>query len=279
MRKLLTLAAASLMLVSAVSPALAGGCPPPRRSHASYYGSKHHGGYNHYSKRDSSRVSFSVGFGTGYSRGSSYWAGSSYYRRPYCPPPVYQRRTVVYTPVYQPVVREVYREPERVIVYRDAPQPQRLTWSDDLARAWDLLAQDRSRDARSLFAELADARPSRAEAKVGLAIAALDRGDEAEAIFAMRRAFEIDPAGARAPSVALDAIDRLLDRQIRDANRTDCAGEQHFLISALAHLAGDRRTADAALDKARSAGERGEAIDNLSDLLRDEARRSEYSRR
>lgn len=270
-----TLAATTLALATLSAPLLAGSCPPPRRYHhgPSYSHSYYSSGVRFGSYNDN--VSFSVGFGTGY--GSYYGRRSYYYPRTYCPPPY--RRTVVYQPVYQqPVVREVvYREPRTVVVYKDPPATPALTWSDDLARAWAQLARGESRTARSLFAELADARPSRAEPKVGLALSALDRGDEREAVFAMRRAFEADARGAAIPSSVRDEADRLLDSLIRGANRTDCDGGTHFLIAAMAYLTGDDRTADAALEKAYGAGERGDAIDALSGLVRDASPRSTYS--
>jgi len=119
--------------------------------------------------------------------------------------------------------------------------------------AWGLLSAGETGAALAAFAEQAQAQPQAGEPKVGYALAAAAGGDLERGVWAMRRAFRMDPEGVQ--YVELDEASRrrvaeLAERYGRTPPPGLGAADAAFMQGALAYLLGDHAAAERALDEA-----------------------------
>ena len=133
-------------------------------------------------------------------------------------------------------------------------------------RAWSLLRDGQPRPARRDFAVLALRTSEDVIPRVGFALASAALGDDRTAIWAMRRAFEMD-----ALAVGDLPVDDALAARVRAliwryAGRGDDP-EALFMVAALAFLAGDEELAVSAIGEAIERGDAAPSTHALGDLL------------
>ncbi len=132
---------------------------------------------------------------------------------------------------------------------------------------WSLQAQGRAVEAASAFSSEAQRNSSAGMPKVGYALAKAATGDHQTAMWAMRRAFRIDPASLHELNV-----DAKLQADIRKLINT-YEYQQHknsdaaFMTAALAFLIHDYAAASQALGHARRVGDRSVSTKNLEGLI------------
>ncbi|MFQ5697760.1 MAG: hypothetical protein ACE5IL_05675 [Myxococcota bacterium] len=157
-------------------------------------------------------------------------------------------------PVYVAPSRPVYVEPVTV------PLEDRSGWS--------YLAGGSSERALEVFAAQASAHPGAGAPKVGYALSSAFAGGHSRAIWAMRRAFRIDPYGASEVSIDSTTRDRL--RQLLGHYESGSGyrrGDDAFMAAALHYLLGETRTARHAAERAVALGDRDASVHNLLDML------------
>jgi len=120
--------------------------------------------------------------------------------------------------------------------------------SGERSRGWRQLAAGAARSARSAFGAEASSHPREGLPKVGYALASAMTGDADTAIYAMRRAFRIDPEGAAYfhPDKQLAKRLRQLDGQYGQENHLN-ADDRAFMTSAIHLLLGEPEEARKAL--------------------------------
>ena len=152
------------------------------------------------------------------------------------------------------------------------PEPNGEPTYSRVRRAWDLLSAGRARDARREFAILALNSPQDARPKAGFALATALLGNHETAMWAMRRAMQLDAA-----SLQELTIDQRLARQIRGLiARNDyeqVAGAEPsvdslFMAAALHYLLRDADAARAAITAAIQRGDTDASTKALMDRLR-----------
>lgn len=164
------------------------------------------------------------------------------------------RRHFVYGPVIEVViVREVYAE-----------QPEKA-----IGGAWVLLERGAYREGRTVFRELLNLEPRKAELMIGRSLSELFLGEPREAVrwmeFALRRVPEA--FGEFFLSLEMEAKVRqrlplIQSHQIPFLEEAD----RYFLLAALAYLVEEKETSRAALRTARALRDRP-ALENLHNLL------------
>ena len=155
----------------------------------------------------------------------------------------------------------VYRERNPQTVPAPAAEP---------AQGWQLLEAGDYERSLSAFAQEATAAPDEGSAKVGYALAAAGAGQLERGVWAMRRAFRIDPnaAGDLHINEQLKPTLRQLARQYAYVPRefADEAGAA-FMTAALYYLLHDPTEAQAALDLAEQLGDRKASTAQLQQLI------------
>jgi len=136
--------------------------------------------------------------------------------------------------------------------------------------AWNLLAAGRYDDALSRFAIKAQSNPRRSAPKTGYALAAAGVGDTARGVWAMRRAFRIDPDGVeyvRVDEKLRPRVETLLRRYEADLRGPNHHADSAFMVASLHYLLGDYEAARTTLQQAVDYGDRNTSAANLERLL------------
>jgi len=133
---------------------------------------------------------------------------------------------------------------------------------------WHQLEYGRPRVALHHFAAAAASHPRDGKAKVGYALSAALDGDIGRAVWALRRAFRIDPY--RAGAVELQGhlrheVDELADAYEPGPHGTDA--DQAFLSAALHQLSGEPEAAAHAAHRALELGDHSPSTTNLAAML------------
>ncbi len=289
LRRALCISAAVLAI--AAQPALAGsGHRGHRGHHGAHWGFSghlgHHGGH-HLGHHGSLRRHHGLGHGGFHHAGSVrryHGLGHGYYYPAY----LYPHRSYSYYP-WLSYGRPSYGGSSRVIVVepggyadrRSAQRPPRVEPTyEGGSRGWALLSAGDAPAAQRIFAAAALSDPSDEVHKAGFALAAALRGRHETAVWAMRRAFRIDPA----PLHYLD-IDERLARRIHDlaeryadqARRDTGNVDDMFMTAALNYMLhadeDARRAAKAALER----GDVHPSTRSLYERLRENAEPADIS--
>lgn len=227
--------------------------------HGSYgYRSYSYGGFKSYSYRGNSGVSIHIGSSYPYSYGYKRPYGTSTY---YCPPTVVRETHVYHSPrvyTYSLEPRYETRREVRTIVHD-------VSYAS-IDRAWEMLGLGDANGALRTFSALAEASPGKSLPKVGFALACADLGDEKGAVWAMRRAFEVDadaihyfPRDERLQSL----VERLEHRAIERVDHNPSNADDHFMIGALAFLRHDMERALTAVAHAEDYRDRSHSAREL----------------
>jgi len=140
--------------------------------------------------------------------------------------------------------------------------------------AWTILAQGKSRAALRIFAEEAENHPGKGAPKVGYALASASSGDLNRGVWAMRRAFRIDPDSLdylHFDEKALTVINQLIGKyQVVSLDHRG-GPDSAFMVSALNYLRHDYKTAHEALNQAIEGGDKSVSLTNLQKLLREQS--------
>lgn len=134
----------------------------------------------------------------------------------------------------------------------------------DDATGWKLLSKGKSSQALNVFSNQAQSNPKYGVAKAGYAIAVAINGDLGRGVWAMRRAFRIDPE-----SLHYVNIDAELESVLHDlaARYENYGPDGAFMQAAFAYLRKDYATAAVQLDEAVSAGDKHKSTRRLRKLL------------
>lgn len=190
-----------------------------------YYGGRHHGSYGYGHSRH-------YGYRS-YGRHSYY--PNNYYRRnyySYSPSRRYQQYPRTYT-VTLPANTKIYQE-------SNVKQQSKAEYSGIDSTAWQILGQGQYSEALNVFAEEAQSHPNSGVPKVGYALAIAARGDLERGIWAMRRAFRIDPGSLH--YLQLDEKSYFLVESLigqYSSQKNNGSDDQGFMISALYYLKHD----------------------------------------
>lgn len=164
--------------------------------------------------------------------------------------------------------REIYRAPHR---YAAPSQPLYLEPApvalEDLA-GWSHLSGGYSERALEVFAAQAAAYPGAGAPKVGYALSSALSGRHSRAIWAMRRAFRIDPYGAS--EVAIDAPTRDRLRELvghYETGRGYRDSDDAFMGAALHYMLGQTHAARRAAERAVALGDHDPSVGNLLEML------------
>ena len=250
--------------------------------HSSHYGFgyKNHYGYGYgYHYKPGFSISFSFGsyhypyycppkyygsyvrysYGYGYChRYRGYY--TSYYD--YCPPVTYRTYGGYYNVTYNTYYGSAdYSAPyyEVVSSYDGVPY----------AQGWSSLADGKARTAFRYFSKEASRNLDDGLPKIGYAIASSMLGDDRRAIWAMRRAFIVDPYAANAIRFDEDLLTRIDALAEQFANRADSGSnpDADFMLAALSYLIEDDELAIVAIENAIARGDDSEAAANLKAMI------------
>lgn len=227
-----------------------------------HFGSRHH--YPYYRPIHHGRhVRFTYGYGYSHRHHGYY---SSYYD--YSPPVTYRDYGSYYNVTYR--TYNYYGSSGRQTDY-GAPYYEVVSSYSDVpyAQGWEDLASGAARSAFRYFSKHASRQLDDGLPKIGYALASAMLGDDRRAVWAMRRAFIVDPYSAgsiRFDERLLRRIDRLAERY---AQRADAAPDPDadFMLAALSFLIEDDQLAAIAIDNAIARGDSSEAAANLKAMI------------
>lgn len=134
--------------------------------------------------------------------------------------------------------------------------------------AWQTLGQGQYRAAFNIFAGEAQSHPNSGVPKVGYALATAFRGDLIRGIWAMRRAFRIDPDTLH--YLQLDEKGHLLINNLigqYSSQEHDANVDQAFMVSALYFLQHDYAAAKKSIASAQQYGDKSSSFTNLQRLI------------
>ena len=222
-----------------------------------WYGGRHHGHYGH-----GYRHSGHYGY-YGYRK----YGGHSYYPRKYYRRRYYgysYRRHNNYSKSYFNTV-PVYSQ------FNNESNGNQYSSSENNginSLAWQTLAEGQYRAALNSFAGEAQSHPNSGVPKAGYALATASGGNLERGIWAMRRAFRIDPNSLH--YIQLDEkghllIDNLIAQYSSQKNDTDAG--QSFMISALHYLKHDYDAAKKSITNAQQYGDESSSSTNLQSLV------------
>lgn len=256
------------------------------RTHQRLYG--YHGVHRGYGHRGYSRHSYrKSGYYISYPRrgyvnyssygycgptyyGSGYWRGPGTYTRygrvpdGYSPQPHYAAaeqapRERMYAPRHNAIVLDSSRAQE-------AAEPTQRRQTIVMDRAWLLLEAGRADRALAYFSSQANADLNDGVPKVGYALSAALNGDHKLALWAMRRAFGIDPQGAmRSPMT--DGIRKRVENLAARYGRAEVNADWSFMLASCRLLLGETELAKLAIDDAIALGDESESASNVLSLV------------
>lgn len=211
-----------------------------------YLGGRHYGSYRHHDSYDYRRHRYSR------SHRYPYYRGSYAYDR--------RHRFKIYKPSHDSVSIKVDT------TYEDEAH-------DYNSRGWAYLADGRAAKALHAFSREAASRSRHGAPKVGYALAKTSLGDHKDAVWAMRRAFRVDPHGAG--DVYLDEelhhrVRSLADHYAGGAGHGYTDVDAEFMSAALRYLLHDHEAARHAVNAALEHGDHRASTRNLADLLHDD---------
>lgn len=275
----------SAVLAIAAQPALAGS---GYRGHHGHHGSNfrfslhlgHHGGH-HRGHHGSVWRHHGLGHGGFHHLRSArryHGLGHGYHYPSYS----YPRRSYPYypwlsdgRPSYGPSSRVIVVEPGGYADRRSAQRPPGVEpTSKGSARGWALLSAGDAPAAQRIFAAAALVDPSDGVHKAGFALAAALRGRHDTAVWALRRAFRIDPAplhyldiDERLARRIHDLVERYTDQARRDKDNVD----DMFMTAALNYLLHADEDARRAVKAALERGDAHPSTRALYDRLREDS--------
>jgi len=246
-----------------------------------YYRGRHHGSYGHYGH---GRHGYSRHYGHGYhgnskhygyshSRRSRHYGYRSYGGHHYYPNKYYRGNRYSYSPSrnYQKYPGSyLVTIPANTKVYSDSNvyQQSNAEYSGINSSAWQTLGLGQYSAALNIFAEEAQRHPNSGVPKAGYSLATAANGDLARGVWAMRRAFRIDPDSLH--YLQLDEKNYLLvDNLIGQysSQKIDDSDGKGFMISALHYLKHDYSAAKQSIIKAQQYGDKSSSITNLQRLI------------
>jgi len=219
-----------------------------------YYRGGHRGSYGHY----------------GYSRhyGYSKYGGHNYYPNKY-----YQRNHYRYSPYrnYQNYPRSYSTVvPTNTKVYSDSNvyQQSNTKYSAINSSGWKTLEQGQYSAALNIFAVESQSHPNSGVPKAGYALATAASGNLDRGVWAMRRAFRIDPDSLH--YLHLDEkthilIDILISQYSPQKNDNDV--NKGFMVSALYYLKHDYTAAKKSISYAQQYDDKSSSYTNLQRLI------------
>jgi hypothetical protein len=214
----------------------------------SHYGYRHYGYSSHYSRHH---------YG-----GHSYYPGKYFRRHSYS---YYPNRNYQYYPKsYSLAV------PTNIKVYVDNNSNQygNSEHTGVNSSAWQTLKQGQYGQALTIFANEAQSNPNSGVPKAGYALATASKGNLDRGIWAMRRAFRIDPDSLhylQFDEKGHGVIDNLIDQYSSQENKTNVG--QAFMVSALHYLKHDYVAAKKAIASAKQYGDKSTSLANLQRLV------------
>lgn len=152
--------------------------------------------------------------------------------------------------------------------YADTTAPD--TQSSGQASAWDLLGEGRQAAALSRFADAAQRQPGAALPKLGYALAASANGNHERAVWAMRRAFAVDPQAlhyAQLSDSNRALIDTLAQRYSDADDPAINTRDSAFMAAALHYIRRDNAAAALHLQLARENGDDSAGASKLEQVL------------
>ncbi|MFQ5701672.1 MAG: tetratricopeptide repeat protein [Acidobacteriota bacterium] len=160
-------------------------------------------------------------------------------------------------------------EPEEGEVGDDAKPDIDPGEETELDYSWSMLARGYPGRAQSAFARDAQAAPADGGPKIGYALSAALRGDDTTAVWAMRRAFRIDPEAARYMPPSDDRLEGRLDQLASyfryRLQRYPEDPDARFMLASIRLLQHDEATAEDIIDH----GDDLPSTRNLQGLLDD----------
>lgn len=221
----------SLFVISLLIPSLS----------FAWYSGRHHNSYGHYGYRK---------YG-----GHSYYPGKYYRRNHYD----YPRRN--YLKSYS------FTVPANIKVYTDSNlnQHSNTAYSGINSSAWQTLSQGQFSLALNFFAQEAQSHPNSGIPKAGYALATASRGNLEKGIWAMRRAFRIDPDSLH--YLQLDEKGHVLINNLIGQYSINTNNDQAFMISALYYLKHDYIAAKKSIGSAQQYGDESSSFINLQRLV------------
>ncbi|MGI9303190.1 MAG: hypothetical protein ACR2RB_10845 [Gammaproteobacteria bacterium] len=249
--------ATTLILAAATAPAQATGAGFGVHLGHGHYGS-HHGisiGYGHGRHRSHAGFHYGYrhhGYGYGHRRGHSH--GHRHHR-------YYPRYRYGYGYRYGHHRSRHYGYPYRSDHYGHYSSPiysgGSLSSAGSLKpgggeEGWRLLAEGKAIDAASVFGRLAEANRSDGKLKAGYALAIAAAGDLERGVWAMRRAFRVDPDALHYVPVddeLADVMDDLIARYEDTRDHSLAQQDADFMTAAMYYLRHDNEAAGSALDE------------------------------
>jgi hypothetical protein len=231
-------------------------CFVPGLSYA--YGGKHYGHYGYSGFRHN-----------GYSRHYGYnkYGRHHYYPRKYYRSGHYNypyRRYQKYPRSYSFSV-PAYTRPNYVNNRQQQPTEQ---YDGIKSLAWSTLAQGKYNEALNIFAQEAQSHPDSGVPKVGFSLATAIQGNLTRGIWAMRRAFRIDPGALH--YLQLDEKGRQLINHLIGQYSTQQKGvniDHDFMLSALYYLQHDYDAAKKVIDSVDQYRDKSSSFINLKKLI------------
>lgn len=135
---------------------------------------------------------------------------------------------------------------------------------------WGVLAAGNYSGALTDFAVEAESNPSRGVPKVGYALSAAAGGDLGRGVWAMRRAFRIDPHSVE--YVVIDdrlrsQVEQLAGRYQRHLESAGSDPDSAFMVASLRYLLSDMEAARSSIAQAAQNGDTSESMRNLKHLI------------
>ena len=198
------------------------------------------------------------GYGYGYNRHRAY----SYYPRHH-----YGSRSY-YSPYssYQHYPKPSYSAPAGS--NNNQHTDNKYTGTD--STAWDILSKGQASSALTIFAKEAENNPKAGIPKVGYSLAAASSGNLSTGVWAMRKAFRVDPDSLhylQLDEAGLHVINILIDKYQYSLKQEDNFLNEAFMVSALNYLKHDYIASHEAVDHAIKNGDENTSVHNLQRLI------------
>lgn len=228
----------------------------PNLSYASYSG--RHYGYSSHSKH-SSHYRYSRHGGRRYYANNHYRRGYTHYPRQR-----YYRDYRHYPRSYS------FTVPANFGVYssKNDYQQSSTKYSAINSSAWQSLAQGQYREALNVFANEAQSHPNSGVPKAGFAIASAALGDLKKGVWAMKRAFRVDPDSLhylQLNETNNQLVNDLIDQYTLQKKKGEAG--PHFMISALNYLKHNYLAANESILAAQAYNNKDVSITNLHRLI------------
>ncbi len=231
-----------------------------------------HLGYSNYGHSKSHHYGYSRRYGYRNYGHSRHYGYQEYRNHRYYPSRSYRRNRYNYPSSRYRQYRGPYTltVPSSIKVYGESntQQTPNTEYSGINSSAWQTLAQGKYSAALNTFAREAQSHPNSGVPKAGYALAIASSGNLKKGVWALRRAFRIDPDSLH--YLNLDEknhslIDHLIGQY--SAQRSDSDVDQAFMESALNYLKHDYPSAKKSIANARQYGDDSPSLTNLQRLI------------